>query len=322
MTMEEREAANEQLRNPPEFKLTSTARLGLYVVGKLAERHGIRVRLTESPYGGTTAIVLLPSTLIADAGGDEVLRLDAGGGEPVTARPHPVTGRHRNDSPAFAGQPQTAVRGGPDLDMPLYSHVMQAELSTAVPTTAPPEPAVSATAVVDSFTVDDLPVRPVGAERGAQAPSPWSPPPTMPTPTPVAPPSTPTPTATPIPAPVPNPAPTQPAPTVLTPSGLPWRQRPAPESASAAAPAESRTDPEPPPSAASDNGWSPGGSAAVEAPTPRPIRGLEESRNLMASYRSGTMRGRSEAARLAETNNHTPEWTQPTQESVGSEDGG
>jgi hypothetical protein len=42
----------------------------------------------------------------------------------------------------------------------------------------------------------------------------------------------------------------------------------------------------------------------------------------MASYRSGTMRGRSEAARLAETNNHTPEWTQPAQESVGLEDGG
>ena len=31
--------------DPPEFNLTSTARLGLYVVGQLAERHGIRVRL-------------------------------------------------------------------------------------------------------------------------------------------------------------------------------------------------------------------------------------------------------------------------------------
>jgi hypothetical protein len=71
MTAEELESANEQLRNPPEFRLTSTARLGLYVVGKLAERHGIKVRLTESPYGGTTAIVLLPGTLMADDGGGE-----------------------------------------------------------------------------------------------------------------------------------------------------------------------------------------------------------------------------------------------------------
>ncbi len=33
------DAANAQLANPPEFNLSSTARLGLYVVGRLAERH-------------------------------------------------------------------------------------------------------------------------------------------------------------------------------------------------------------------------------------------------------------------------------------------
>lgn len=59
--------ANEQLAQPPEFNLTSTAQLGLYVVGRLAERHGIRVRLRDSPYGGTTAIVLIPSSLVVDA---------------------------------------------------------------------------------------------------------------------------------------------------------------------------------------------------------------------------------------------------------------
>ncbi|GII23627.1 sensor histidine kinase [Planosporangium mesophilum] len=57
---------NDRLRNPPEFKLTSTARLGLYVVGQLAMRHGIRVRLKESAYGGTVAIVLIPNTLVLD----------------------------------------------------------------------------------------------------------------------------------------------------------------------------------------------------------------------------------------------------------------
>jgi hypothetical protein len=58
--------ANEQLRKPPEFHLTSTVRLGLFVVGRLAERHGIRVHLRGSPYGGTTAIVLIPSALIVE----------------------------------------------------------------------------------------------------------------------------------------------------------------------------------------------------------------------------------------------------------------
>ncbi|MEV6925645.1 nitrate- and nitrite sensing domain-containing protein [Dactylosporangium sp. NPDC051485] len=57
-------AANEQVRNPPEFQLSGNIRLGLFVVGRLAERHDIRVHLRRSPYGGTTAIVLIPSALI------------------------------------------------------------------------------------------------------------------------------------------------------------------------------------------------------------------------------------------------------------------
>ncbi len=64
MSAEDIEAANEQLENPPEFNLSSTARLGLYVVGRLAERHKVRVRLRSSPYGGVTAVVLIPTSLI------------------------------------------------------------------------------------------------------------------------------------------------------------------------------------------------------------------------------------------------------------------
>jgi signal transduction histidine kinase len=64
MIEEDLAAANEQVVNPPEFNLSSTARLGLYVVGRLASRHGIRVSLRESPYGGTTAIVLIPAHLV------------------------------------------------------------------------------------------------------------------------------------------------------------------------------------------------------------------------------------------------------------------
>ncbi|MCP2327277.1 signal transduction histidine kinase [Hamadaea flava] len=57
--------SNELLRDPPEFKLTSTARLGLFVVGRLAQRHEIEVQLRRSPYGGVTAIVLIPEKLIS-----------------------------------------------------------------------------------------------------------------------------------------------------------------------------------------------------------------------------------------------------------------
>ncbi|WP_285704162.1 nitrate- and nitrite sensing domain-containing protein [Microtetraspora sp. NBRC 16547] len=67
MTEEDLAATNERIADPPEFNLSSTARLGLYVVSKLAERHDIRVMLKSSPYGGTTAIALLPHELIGDS---------------------------------------------------------------------------------------------------------------------------------------------------------------------------------------------------------------------------------------------------------------
>ncbi|WP_196279469.1 sensor histidine kinase [Catellatospora vulcania] len=67
MTAADLEQANAQLHEPAEFLLTGTPRLGLYVVGRLAERHHIKVRLQPSPGGGTTAIVLLPSSLVSDS---------------------------------------------------------------------------------------------------------------------------------------------------------------------------------------------------------------------------------------------------------------
>ncbi|MEV7966923.1 nitrate- and nitrite sensing domain-containing protein [Sphaerisporangium sp. NPDC088356] len=56
---------NAKLADPPEFDLVDTDRLGLFVVARLAARHGIKIVLRRSPYDGTTAIVLLPSSLLA-----------------------------------------------------------------------------------------------------------------------------------------------------------------------------------------------------------------------------------------------------------------
>ncbi len=56
---------NERLANPPEFDLADSDRLGLFVVGRLAARHNIRVTLRPSPSGGTTAIVLIPLDLVS-----------------------------------------------------------------------------------------------------------------------------------------------------------------------------------------------------------------------------------------------------------------
>ncbi|WP_269856381.1 nitrate- and nitrite sensing domain-containing protein [Streptomyces sp. RPT161] len=59
--------ANLRLAETPEFELSDTDRLGLFVVSRLAQRQGVRVSLRQSPYGGTTAVVLIPTALLTDA---------------------------------------------------------------------------------------------------------------------------------------------------------------------------------------------------------------------------------------------------------------
>ncbi len=59
--------ANEVLREPPSFSvanLSSDSRMGLLVVGQIAARNGVSIRLSDSDYGGIRAIVLIPTSLI------------------------------------------------------------------------------------------------------------------------------------------------------------------------------------------------------------------------------------------------------------------
>ena len=56
MPPERLQELNERLANPPDLNPANTEQLGLFVVGQLARRHGIRVVLRQSPYGGTTAV--------------------------------------------------------------------------------------------------------------------------------------------------------------------------------------------------------------------------------------------------------------------------
>jgi len=63
MSAEEMAHANWRLENPlPE--ITAYRSMGLFVVGRLAARHGIRVRLLTSESGGLTALVWLPDSLV------------------------------------------------------------------------------------------------------------------------------------------------------------------------------------------------------------------------------------------------------------------
>jgi signal transduction histidine kinase len=59
--------------------------LGLYVVARLAHRHGVRVQLREQKQGGVAAVVVLPKSLLTAAPTSAV---PASGTGPVTGAPH------------------------------------------------------------------------------------------------------------------------------------------------------------------------------------------------------------------------------------------
>ncbi|MCI0385705.1 nitrate- and nitrite sensing domain-containing protein [Streptomyces sp. CNQ085] len=58
--------ANLRLSEAPDFRLSDTDRLGLFVVSRLGRRQNVRVCLQPSPYGGTTAVVLIPGALLTE----------------------------------------------------------------------------------------------------------------------------------------------------------------------------------------------------------------------------------------------------------------
>jgi signal transduction histidine kinase len=115
---------NQQLAEPPDFDLANADQLGLFVVGKLAARHGVRVALRPSPYGGTTAVALMPNSIVVpvsatEADTDPGLRPVAGrmtGLDLHHADALALTGRHSaQPSPSGdAGGAETAG-GGPRL---------------------------------------------------------------------------------------------------------------------------------------------------------------------------------------------------------------
>ncbi|MEQ4306022.1 nitrate- and nitrite sensing domain-containing protein [Plantactinospora sp. B6F1] len=61
----ELDALNQLIRDTPNTG-PLTGAVGMYVVGRLARRHGVTVELTAGPRGGTAAIVLVPATLLID----------------------------------------------------------------------------------------------------------------------------------------------------------------------------------------------------------------------------------------------------------------
>ncbi|MEV5497399.1 nitrate- and nitrite sensing domain-containing protein [Nonomuraea fuscirosea] len=64
MSQEELSETNWRLANPPVVDVSVSRRMGLFVVGRLALRHQIRVQLRRQDIGGLTAMVLVPPRLL------------------------------------------------------------------------------------------------------------------------------------------------------------------------------------------------------------------------------------------------------------------
>jgi PAS domain S-box-containing protein len=121
--------ANKRLAEPLSADVAVSRMMGFHVVGRLAARHGIKVQLRQSWFGGITALVLLPTALLGSAGqhpamatpvpagvmvSPEPLRLGdttASGWQPharLPLRRHAAPGPHRGgdtDAAAEAGEP-------------------------------------------------------------------------------------------------------------------------------------------------------------------------------------------------------------------------
>jgi hypothetical protein len=79
MDAEARDRANATMVVPPDFDAMAArgdSRLGLFVIARLAARNGIDVEFRTSPYGGTRAIVLVHSRVLASTD-DAPLQLGA-----------------------------------------------------------------------------------------------------------------------------------------------------------------------------------------------------------------------------------------------------
>ncbi|MDH3680569.1 MAG: ATP-binding protein [Acidimicrobiia bacterium] len=146
--------ANDRLSDPIFAGESTSSFLGLFVVGRLAARHGIDARLVESAPSGITALVTLPPSCVADipepVGEMTSSRLsrpepvaDSAASWPAPAITHPRPARGGRTRPAAAVPSATE------------SAVFQGELTETTSDTADSTNTVGSTDTVD--TVDSAP---------------------------------------------------------------------------------------------------------------------------------------------------------------------
>ncbi|MGH3382381.1 MAG: nitrate- and nitrite sensing domain-containing protein [Actinoallomurus sp.] len=157
---------NVRVTNPPEFNLSSSAHLGLYVVGRLAMRYDVRVSLKHSSYGGTTAVVLIPRELIVEGAEDALEPGTAPRGLPVAVAAGGITATSYGDVPARVGEAAVLEPPAPIAPAPAERTTAPAIETPAVPAdvvspayapgTLPPLPRRTATAPPEPKEITEI----------------------------------------------------------------------------------------------------------------------------------------------------------------------
>jgi signal transduction histidine kinase len=153
MGAEEMAHANWRLDNPPVVDVAVSRRMGLFVVARLAARHGIRVRLRPASAGGLTALVWLP---------DEVISHESGSAPSGLRRMEmPSAGLSAVPTPSTAGTGTFSTGDWPGEGAPAdRSAAAQAVTAARTPRFAPLRPDLGDTAAftaVDSDTDSPAP---------------------------------------------------------------------------------------------------------------------------------------------------------------------
>jgi signal transduction histidine kinase len=110
--------ANWRLDNPPVVDVAVSRRMGLFVVGRLAARHGVRVRLRHAQSGGLTALIWLPESVAAPESAQPLGRLrkfeaDDYGPAPSLSAPTAVASQSSFAGPGGLGAPGNPFGAGP-----------------------------------------------------------------------------------------------------------------------------------------------------------------------------------------------------------------
>ncbi|WP_416985497.1 nitrate- and nitrite sensing domain-containing protein [Streptomyces sp. T028] len=108
--------ANRRIAQSEALDLFDSDRLGLFVVSRLSVRHGVKVHLRTSPYGGTTAVVLLPTALLHSGKPERSVR-EAAETEQPTERAYAHV--PAPDRPTFEQEPVAAAADRPALVAPV-----------------------------------------------------------------------------------------------------------------------------------------------------------------------------------------------------------